>query len=273
MLGVVDTAVMGHLFSPHYLGAVALGSMVTGVRYVVFGFLRMETTAPGAQAFGAGDRLELRATLGRGLLVAGCIGLAVLLAGPVVVAASARLLAPSPEIPSEFRLYVGIRLLGAPAALVNFVVLGWILGLQDSRRPLVLMPGTNGIDTVLAIAFVFGLGFHTAGVALATVIAECAGLLLGFVLIRREWQAQGGRPDWGSLMVPARFRRLLVANRDLFLRSPMPESAFLALTTPDARQGALALAVDAVLLHISSPWPLMVSTAARMPPKPWSAAR
>lgn len=249
MLGVVDTAVMGHLPSPHYLGAVALGSMVMGVLYFVFGFLRMGTTALSAQAFGARDGVELRATLLRGLLTAAAIGLLVLLAGPLVLALSARLFAPPPEILTEFRLYVGVRLLGAPAALASFALLGWILGLQDSRRPLVLMLGTNGINAALALGFVFGLGLRTGGVALATVIAEYAGLLLGLALIRREWRAQGGWPGWASLLVPERFRRLLVVNRDLFLRSLMLESAFLAFTALGSRQGTLILAANAVLLN------------------------
>jgi MATE family multidrug resistance protein len=249
MLGVVDTAVMGHLSSPRYLGAVALGAMVMSVLYFVFGFLRMGTTALSAQAFGARDNGELRATLARALLTAAALGLLVLLAGPVVTALSARLFAPSPEILPEFRLYVGVRLFGAPAALANFVVLGWMLGLQDARRPLVLMLGTNGINAVLAIGFVYGLDLRTGGVASATVIAEYAGLALGLLLIRREWRARGGWPGWSAILVLDRFRRLLVVNRDLFLRSLMLESAFLAFTALGSRQGALVLAANAVLLN------------------------
>jgi MATE family multidrug resistance protein len=209
----------------------------------------MGTTALGAQAFGARDRLELRATLARGLLVAAGIGLVVLAAGPVVTDLSARLFAPSAEILPEFATYVAIRLFGAPAALANFVVLGWMLALQDSRRPLLLMLCTNGINAALAILFVFGLGMATKGVALATLLAEYAGLLLGLLLIRRAWRRQGGWPGWSRVLVLDRFRRLLVVNRDLFLRSLMLEAAFLAFTALGSRQGTLTLAANAVLLN------------------------
>ena len=146
MLGVVDTAVVGHLAAPHHLGAVALGATVMGVVYFLFGFLRTGTTALAAQALGAGDTVELRAVLVRGLLVA--VG-----PGPDDArggTARPRLCAsccsrPTPEVLAEYRTYLGLRS-GAPAALGSFVVLGWLLGLQDARRPLVIMLATNGLN-------------------------------------------------------------------------------------------------------------------------------
>jgi MATE family multidrug resistance protein len=249
MLGVVDTAVVGHLDAPFYLGGVALGAMVMSILYFLFGFLRMGTTALTAQAWGAADAPELRAGLVRGLLAAAALGSLVLAAGPLVAAVTARLFAPSPEILAEYRTYLGVRLFGAPAALASFVVLGWMLGLQDSRRPLYLMLATNGLNAVLAVALVFGLGLATAGVALATVIAEYAGLALGLALIRHRWRRQGGWPGWGRVLRADRFRRLLVVNRDLFLRSLMLESAFLAFTALGSRQGELVLAANAILLN------------------------
>jgi MATE family multidrug resistance protein len=249
MLGMVDTAVVGHLPSPQHLGAVSLGATLISVLYFVFGFLRMGTTALTAQAFGAAEPLELRTTLARGLVVAAGLGLLVLAAGPIVTTLSARLFAPAPEILAGFRHYVAIRLFGAPAALATFVLFGWLLGLQDSRRPLLLMLVANGVNAALDVLFVFGLGMAAAGVALATVIAEYAGLALGLVLIRREWRRRGGWPGWGPILIADRFRRLLVVNRDLFLRSLMLESAFLAFTALGSRQGALILAANAVLMN------------------------
>ena len=89
----------------------------------------------------------------------------------------------------EFQRYLAIRLFGAPAALANMVLLGWLLGLQDSRRPLLLMILTNGINAVLALLLVFGLGPRDEGVAAATVLAEYSGLGLGLLAGRR---AHGG---------------------------------------------------------------------------------
>ena len=184
LLGLVDTAVVGHLPSPDYLGAVALGSMLIGVIYFLFGFLRMGTTALTSQAFGAGDGVELRTTLVRALLIAAGLGVLVLVLGPLLTTLGGRLFAPAPAILEQFRLYVGVRLFGAPAALGNFVLFGWFLGLQDSRRPLLLMVATNALNAVLAVTFVFGLGMATGGVAMATVIAEYTGLGLGLLVVR-----------------------------------------------------------------------------------------
>ena len=249
LLGMVDTAVVGHLDSPRYLGGVALGAMVMSVVYWLFGFLRMGTTALTAQAFGAADPVETRAALARALLVAAGLGLLVGLLGPVLLAASQRLFAPPPEVGAEFRLYLVIRLFGAPAALTNMVLLGWLLGLQDSRRPLYLMLATNGINAILSIGLVFGLGLATAGVAAATVIAEYAGLALGLLMVRPAWRAQGGWPGRRAVLAAGRFRRLLAVNRDLFLRSLMLEAAFVAFTALSSRQGTLVLAANAVLMN------------------------
>jgi MATE family multidrug resistance protein len=249
MLGVVDTAVVGHLDGPHHIGAVALGAMVMSVIYFLFGFLRMGTTALAAQALGAADGVELRAALCRGLLVAAGLGLLAMVAGPLILELSTRLFAPPPEVLEGYRAYLGWRLLGAPAALASYVVLGWLLGLQDPRRPLLIMLATNGLNALLDIALVFGLGMAADGVALATVVAEYAGLGLGLALIRMEWRRRGGWPGWTRVVDAARFRRLFAVNRDLFLRSVMLESAFLILTALGSRQGELVLAANAILLH------------------------
>ena len=107
MLGVVDTAVVGHLDAPRYLGGVALGALVMSVLYRLFGFLRMGTTALTAQAFGANDTGETRAAVGRAMLVALGLGLLVILVGPLVILVGERLFAPSPEVGVEFERYLG----------------------------------------------------------------------------------------------------------------------------------------------------------------------
>ena len=249
LLGIVDTAVVGHLDSPRYLGGVALGALVMSVLYWMFGFLRMGTTALTAQALGAGDVAELRAALGRAMLLAAGLGLLVILLGPLVIVASERLFAPTPDVAAEFERYLAIRMFGAPAALANMVLLGWLLGLQDSRRPLLLMILTNGINAALAVTLVFGLGLATRGVASATVLAEYGGLALGLWTVGTEWRRQGGWPGWPALLVRERFHRLLLVNRDLFLRSLMLEAAFLAFAAIGSRQGEAVLAANAVLMN------------------------
>jgi MATE family multidrug resistance protein len=219
------------------------------VFYWLFGFLRMGTTALTAQAFGAADTVETRAALARAMLLALGLGGVVIMAGPVVMLLSERLFAPSAEVAVEFERYLAIRLFGAPAALASMVLLGWLLGLQDSRRPLFLMIVTNGVNALLSVLFVFGFGLATTGVAAATVLAEYAGLALGLFVVRATWRRQGGWPGHGAILVLARFRRLFVVNRDLFLRSLMLEAAFLAFAAIGSRQGEVVLAANAVLMN------------------------
>jgi MATE family multidrug resistance protein len=250
LLGMVDTAVVGHLPQAHHLAAVALGATVLSVLYFLFGFLRMGTTGLTAQALGAGDQVEVRATLVRGLLVAMVLGLLLLVSVPLTIGAARTLLAPTPAAEPGFAAYIAVRLCSAPAALGTFVLLGWFLGLQDARRPLALMVLTNILNAGLAILLVFGLEMEAAGVALATAVAEWAGLGLGLALVRRHWRGLGGMPERQAILVGTRFRRLLLVNRDLFLRSLLLEAVFLAMAGLGSRLGEVTLAANAVLMTL-----------------------
>jgi MATE family multidrug resistance protein len=246
LLGIVDTAVVGHLPSPHYLGAVAIGALVLSVVYFLFGFLRMGTTGLTAQAFGRGDQAECFGWLARGILLAVLIATAlVLLTGPLIDAAIA-VFEPGARVEGELETYLAIRLLGAPAALVTMVLLGWLLGLQNARAPMALLIVTNGVNMALALLFVLGFGWAVAGVAWATVVAEYGGLALGLWLVRRSLVAW----SWQAIWRPEAFRRLFVVNRDMFLRSLCLEAAFVAFSALGSRQGEVILAANAVLFNL-----------------------
>jgi multidrug resistance protein, MATE family len=249
LLGIVDTAVVGHLPEPHYLGAVATGALTFNVLYFVFGFLRMGTTGLTAQAFGRADADELRAGLVRSLLLGAAIALLLIAAGPLIVRASLLLFEPTARIGAEFASYVGIRLLGAPAGLANLVLLGWLLGLQNARGPMALLIVTNAVNVALDLLFVLGFGWAVPGVAAATVCAEYGGLALGLWLARRQLKGLAGPWRWPSILHGGAFRRLLAVNRDIMLRSLSLEAAFLAFTALSSRQGEVLLAANAVLLN------------------------
>jgi multidrug resistance protein, MATE family len=238
--------VVGHLPSPHYLGAVAIGSVVLSVVYFLFGFLRMGTTGLTAQAFGRADQAECFGWLVRGILLAVLIAAALLLLTAPLIAAVMVLFEPGARVEGELETYLATRLLGAPAALVTMVVLGWLLGLQNARGPMTLLILTNGINIVLALLFVLGFGWAVAGVAWATVTAEYGGLALGLWLVRRRLAAWPWRAIWRH----EAFRRLLAVNRDMFLRSLFLEAAFVAFSALGSRQGEVILAANAVLFNL-----------------------
>jgi MATE family multidrug resistance protein len=249
LLGIVDTAVVGHLPQPHYLGAVAIGALVFNVLYFAFGFLRMGTTGLTAQAFGRADGDDLRAGLVRPLLLAALIAALLLAGGSLVIRASWWVFEPTARIGEELENYLHIRLLGAPAGLANMVLLGWLLGLQNARGPMALLIITNALNIALDLLFVLGFGWAVRGVAAATVCAEYGGTALGFWLTRRQLRSLAGAWRWPAILHGRTFRRLLAINRDIMLRSLSLEAAFLGFTALSSRQGEIVLAANAVLLN------------------------
>ena len=250
LLGAVDTAVVGHLEHAYYLGAVAVGALIFNSLYWGFGFLRMGTTGFTAQAHGAGDAGEERATLWRAMIVALAIAGALLALQVPVIGVAMALMDASAEVDAHARAYYAIRIWSAPAALANAVVLGWYLGLQNACAGLVIQVAINALNIALDVLFVVGLGMAVEGVALATIIAEYAGLALGVVMIRRTLVRLGGRTEWRGVFDPARLRHMVGVNRDIFLRTLCLITAFAYLTAQGARMGDVILAANAVLLNM-----------------------
>lgn len=251
-LGMVDTAVIGHLPSAHYLGAVTLGALVFSFLYLGFNFLRMGTTGLTAQALGSGDGDELRAGLGRGLLLAVGLGILLLLAQRPVAWAAFYFLDAAPDILAGARNYFDVRIWSAPATLANYVLLGWFLGMQKVRIPLLLLTVVNGINIALDLLFVNVLKLGVPGVALASVLADYSGLLLGVMLAAR---VLGNFPGvWsGSLLIcRERVQRLFTVNGDIFVRTLCLISAFAFFTLQGAKLGELTLAANAVLMNFQT---------------------
>jgi MATE family multidrug resistance protein len=250
LLGMVDTAVVGHLDEPWYLGAVAAGATIFTVLFMGLNFLRMGTTGLTAQAFGAGDGAEVRHVLVRALIGAVALAAAlILLRGPIVDAALL-LLAPGVEVEALARQYFGIRVFSAPATLANFVIIGWLLGMQNARGPLAVMLLTNVTNIVLDVLFVVGLDMHVRGVALATLLAEGAGLAVGAMFVRAELGRCPGRLLPGALREAAPYRRLFTINANLLLRTLSLMLVFAFITAQGARMGDVVLAANALLLNM-----------------------
>lgn len=248
LLGAVDTAVMGHLDSPVYLGAVAIGSLVFNYLYWGFGFLRMGTTGLTAQAFGAGDVDEVRATLVRAVGTAIVLGLLLWLVRSPVAALMYSAFEASETVEDGAATYIAIRIWSAPAALINYALLGWFIGLGRMRIVLYIQVFMNGLNIVLDLVFVLGLGMTVDGVALATAISEVAGMIAGVAFAGRLMADIGGVWSLGRLRQAGPFRRLAKVNGNLFLRTLFLISAFGWFTAQGARFGDTTLAANAVLL-------------------------
>lgn len=250
LLGAVDTAVVGHLPDAYYLGAVAIGAMIFSFLYWGFGFLRMATTGLTAQAHGGDDADEMRATLARSLIIAGALALAILALQAPIIGLAMGFFETSAEVESHARAYFAIRVWGAPAALANFTLLGWFLGMQNARATLLLQVVINAVNIVLDLWFVVGLGLAVEGVALATVIAEYAGLALGLVLVVRTLRRMGGRWRLERIVERRSLRHLFGVNRDIFLRTLCLIAVFAYLTAQGAKMGDVVLAANAVMMNL-----------------------
>ena len=248
LLGLVDTGVIGQLGSAVPLGAVGIGAVILSSVYWVFGFLRMGTTGLTSQAHGAGNLEEVRALLLRGLMIGGVAGLAMVLFQVPIFWAAFQISPASAEVETMARSYLSIRVYSAPATLAFYGITGWLIALERTRAVLILQVWMNGLNIILDLWFVLGLGWGVEGVALATFIAEWTGLLFGLWLCARGMPGLF-RANWVRIFDPVRLRRMAQVNVDIMLRSILMLGAFTSFLFLGAGLGDVTLAANQVLLQ------------------------
>ena len=250
LLGLVDTAVVGRLPEPYYLGAVALGAAAMNIILWVFSFLRMATGGLTAQAHGAEQRSEIKDIFARASLLAALIGFIILLMKPWALIFADTVFAPEGSLKQAMSDYLEIRLYGAPAILINHAIIGWFLGQQNARVPMLIVISANMLNALLDVILVFGFGFGVEGVAIATLIAEHVALLIGVICVYRRWSSiSDASLVWRNIVNSQRLQRFLLLSRDIFLRTAMLQIGFLMFTSLSVRQGDIVLAVNAILLN------------------------
>lgn len=248
LLGLVDTAVIGHLDEAHFLAGIALGAGSISLLFWLASFLRMSTTGVIAQAYGAAQWDKLKQQFQASLILALCFSVSLILLTPLLLHSIAMLSNASSEVFEQAQIYFSIRIYSAPAAMTNLVLLGLMLGMQYGKGPFYLLLFTNIVNIALDVLFVVGLNMGVAGAAWASVIADYSALCLALLLITKLFARSG--LSWGW-MIPAKaeFRALLVLNRDIFIRSLLLQLCFSFMTFYGARLGEITLAANAVLLN------------------------
>jgi MATE family multidrug resistance protein len=249
LLGVVDSAVVGHLPGAHHLGAVAVGAMVFTVIFWGFGFLRMGTTGFVAQAWGRDDLGGVRLRMAQAGLIALTIAAVVLLLQRPFAHVAFTLVEATPAVEAGARAYFAIRIWAAPATLVSYVLIGSFLGAQNARAPLAIMLLTNVTNIVLDLVFVVGLEWGVPGVAAASVIGEYLGMGLGLMLARRHGLLSAAGLTWARVVERSDFLAVLRVNGDILLRTLCLIFAFAFFTREGAALGELTLAANAVLMN------------------------
>jgi len=255
-LGLVDTAVIGRFGSASDLGGLALGALLFNFVYWSFGFLRMGTTGFVAQASGAGDEVEVRAAMGRAVLMAVVLGAALIALQWPVVTLYLALMDGSAAVEAATAGYFQTRIWGAPAALTLFACSGLLIGLGRSRELLLVQLLLNGLNAGLDIWFAGYLGMGVRGIGLGTAIAEwstCAVALMVVWRVLRERHGDGAPfLSWERIADAARIRQSLAANGDILIRTLCLLFAFAWFANAGARFGDVTLAANHILLQLVS---------------------
>ncbi len=269
LLGMIDVAIVGHMGSPAYIGAVAVGSMIFNLVYWLFGFLRMGSSGLTSQALGRRDLTEVASILARSVFIAFSIALLLILLQIPMKWASFALIGPTEDVVPFASTYFNIVIWGAPAVLGLYSMLGWFIGMQNTRFPMFISIMQNVVNILASLTLVYGFGMKIEGVAMGTVIAQYAGFIvaLGLVVryygrLFREYGGTGVRgleiclwQMYSRTSVPPYLRtpeisKFLSINRDIFLRTLCLVAVNLYFTSAGARQGAVILSVNTVMMQL-----------------------
>ncbi len=264
LLGLVDTAIVGHMGAAAYIGAIAVGSMMFNLVYWLFGFLRMGTSGMTAQARGRRDMTEAADILAHSVAEAATVAVLMLLMQWPLYRLLVWLIAPTDDVVPWVDVYFRIVVWGAPAVLGLYSLTGWFIGMQNTRIPMVVSILQNVVNIAASLLFVYGWGMQVEGVALGTVVAQYAGVVVALAFLwlyyRKVLAGRIVAGSWGRFcVIPFSLkigssepspRSVIHVNRDIFLRTLCLVAVNLYFTSAGARQGAAILAVNTLLMQL-----------------------
>lgn len=249
LLAMVDLGLMGHLGSVKYVGAVALGGMIFSFIFWAFGFLRMGTSGFTAQAYGQRNLGEAGNILVRAVATAFGGGIVlILLQWPLSWAAFA-LVDGSNSVETLAHEYFNIRIYAAPATLFIYAIIGWFIGMQNARLPMILAISVNLLNVLLSLLFIRFFGMGSNGVAWANVISQYGGLLLGIFLLSFYWPKIGKNIVLSEALSRMAFTRFFHVNKDIFIRTLCLIFTLSFFTTQSANTSDTILAVNTLLFQ------------------------
>lgn len=250
LLGMIDVAIVGHMGSAVYIGAVAVGSMIFNLVYWLFGFLRMGSSGLTAQALGRRDLPEVGRLLLRSMAIALGIAFVLLVLQVPLRLMMFWLIGPTADVQPSATTYFYIVVWGAPASLGLFSLSGWYIGMQNTRIPMLISITQNVINILVSLLLVYGFGMKIEGVALGTVIAQYAGFLMAVGLFFRYYGRLRCYLVLQGTFVRTAMSRFFHVNRDIFLRTLCLVLVNLFFTSAGARHGAVILSVNTVMMQL-----------------------
>ncbi len=250
LLGLVDSAILGHLSSSVYLGSVAVGAALLSFLYWGFSFLRMGTTGLVARAEGAGDTLGSILVLMRSAILALMLAVLVIALHRPLIHIGLLLMSPAEDLMSLAQSYAHIRIASAPAVLVTYTIVGWFIGRQNTRWPMLIVVVTNLVNIGLDFLFIVGLEMNSDGAALATVIAEYLGCIIAIFAVWKQLPIAELSGIKEHLMNVSAYKQLLKSNRHLFIRTICLLFSFAFFTAQGENFGSEVLAANALMLQL-----------------------
>ena len=250
LLSSVDTAVLGHLTSPSYLGAIALGSMIFNFIYWGFGFLRMGTTGLTAQVFGERNNSEISAILFRAIFISIILGILLITLQFPISYLSFYLINGSTEVEALALKYFDIRIFAAPATLSLYAFQGWFFGVQNSKYPLYISLFVNILNIILDLIFVYALNMNIEGVALGTVISQYSGVVLSIILLLNHYKEYFYKLNHLAIFDKEKFKKFFRVNTDIFLRTLLLIFTISFFTAKSAEFNDDTLAANFILLQL-----------------------
>ena len=250
LLGLIDVAIVGHLGSASYIGAIAVGSMIFNIIYWLFGFLRMGTSGMTSQAFGANDSQETARLLVRSCGVGLIAATMLILMQYPIKELSFILIQTTSEIYELTSRYFNICIWGAPAVLGLYSISGWFIGMQNSRYPMYVAITQNIVNILASLLFVYGCGMKIEGVAFGTLIAQYAGFIMACLLWKHQYGTLLPHLHLKALTNRQAMSKFFQINRDIFFRTLCLIAVTTYFTSAGAKQGDIILAVNTLLMQL-----------------------
>lgn len=250
LLGMVDTAIAGHLESELYIGAIAVGTLIFNFIYWNFSFLRMGTSGFTAQAYGAGDDAESVRVLLRSLLVGFGAGILIIALQYILIYIAFFFIRASAETQAYAALYFHIYIWAAPFVLGMYAMTGWFIGRQDARTPMFISIATNVLNIALSLLFTFGFHMQLKGLALATALAQFISFCLALFVWNRKYAHLKKYVSFRFIGQLSEFKPFFKVNSHIFLRSLALILVTTFFTSASARMGDTLLAVNSLLMQL-----------------------
>ena len=250
LLGLVDVAIVGHMGSAVYIGAISIGSMIFNILYWVFGFLRMGTSGMTSQALGRRDLTTVTQLAVRAMAVGLVVAVAILVLQVPIKQGALLFLHPETEILHMASAYFNICVWGAPAMLTLYALSGWYVGMQNTRFPMAISITQNIINIGASLMLVYGLGMKVEGVALGTLIAQYAGVAMALFLLFRYYGRLRIHFKSRGLFNYVKMLDFFKVNSDIFLRTLCLVAVNFYFLAAGSRQGGVVLAVNTLLMQL-----------------------